>query len=86
MNPADGYNSKAHVLPLARRLKRAGVGIWIDFHYSDSWADPAHQTKPTAWAGLDVAGLSRAISARPMCWAPCGGRALRPNSCRSATS
>lgn len=61
VNPADGYNSKAHVLPLARRLKRAGVGIWIDFHYSDSWADPAHQTKPAAWAGLDVAGLSRAV-------------------------
>src|SRR4051794_13103906 len=32
VNPADGYNNKAHILPLARRLKRAGVGIWIDFH------------------------------------------------------
>ena len=61
VNPADGYNNKAHILPLARRLKRAGVGIWIDFHYSDSWADPAHQTKPAAWADLDVAGLTRAV-------------------------
>ncbi|MEU0407258.1 glycosyl hydrolase 53 family protein [Streptomyces griseorubiginosus] len=61
VNPADGYNTKAHILPLARRLKRADVGIWIDFHYSDSWADPAHQTKPAAWTGLDVAGLSRAV-------------------------
>ncbi|WP_406159599.1 arabinogalactan endo-1,4-beta-galactosidase [Streptomyces sp. NBC_00882] len=61
VNPADGYNNKAHILPLARRLERAGVGIWIDFHYSDSWADPAHQTKPAAWAGLDVAGLTRAV-------------------------
>lgn len=61
VNPADGYNTKARILPLARRLKRAGIGIWVDFHYSDTWADPAHQTKPAAWAGLDVAGLSRAV-------------------------
>ncbi|MCX4698725.1 arabinogalactan endo-1,4-beta-galactosidase [Streptomyces sp. NBC_01373] len=61
VNPADGYNNKARVLPLARRLKRAGIGIWVDFHYSDTWADPAHQTKPAAWADLDVAGLSRAV-------------------------
>ncbi|ANS67182.1 arabinogalactan endo-1,4-beta-galactosidase [Streptomyces lincolnensis] len=61
VNPVDGYNTKARILPLARRLKRAGIGIWVDFHYSDTWADPAHQTKPAAWAGLDVAGLSRAV-------------------------
>jgi arabinogalactan endo-1,4-beta-galactosidase len=61
VDPADGYNNKAHILPLARRLKRAGIGIWVDFHYSDTWADPAHQTKPAAWADLDVAGLTRAV-------------------------
>ncbi|MEU6349872.1 arabinogalactan endo-1,4-beta-galactosidase [Streptomyces sp. NPDC047072] len=61
VNPADGYNNKAHVLPLARRLKRAGIGIWVDFHYSDTWADPAHQTKPAAWADLDVTALTRAV-------------------------
>ncbi|GAA1368465.1 glycoside hydrolase family 53 protein [Streptomyces beijiangensis] len=61
VNPADGYNTKKQILPLARRLKKAGIGIWIDFHYSDIWADPAHQTKPAAWANLDVAGLTRAV-------------------------
>jgi arabinogalactan endo-1,4-beta-galactosidase len=61
VNPVDGYNTKARILPLARRLKRAGIGIWVDFHYSDTWADPAHQTKPAAWADLDVTGLSRAV-------------------------
>ncbi|MFJ3665716.1 arabinogalactan endo-beta-1,4-galactanase [Streptomyces sp. NPDC090106] len=61
VNPVDGYNDKARVLPLARRLRRAGIGIWIDFHYSDTWADPAHQTKPAAWSGLDVTGLARAV-------------------------
>lgn len=61
VNPVDGYNNKARVLPLARRLRRAGIGIWIDFHYSDTWADPAHQTKPAAWADLDITGLTRAV-------------------------
>ncbi|MEV2217043.1 arabinogalactan endo-1,4-beta-galactosidase [Streptomyces sp. NPDC050997] len=61
VNPADGYNNKAHILPLARRLKRAGIGIWVDFHYSDTWADPAHQSKPAAWNDLDVPGLTRAV-------------------------
>ncbi|WP_405949917.1 arabinogalactan endo-1,4-beta-galactosidase [Streptomyces prunicolor] len=61
VNPADGYNNKKHILPLAKRLRRAGIGIWVDFHYSDTWADPAHQSKPAAWADLDVAGLTRAV-------------------------
>ncbi|MFJ2088888.1 arabinogalactan endo-beta-1,4-galactanase [Streptomyces sp. NPDC087901] len=61
VNPADGYNNKARILPLARRLKRAGIAIWADFHYSDTWADPAHQPKPAAWTGLDAAGLTRAV-------------------------
>lgn len=61
VNPADGYNNKQHILPLARRLRRAGIGIWVDFHYSDTWADPSHQAKPATWADLDVAGLTRAV-------------------------
>jgi arabinogalactan endo-1,4-beta-galactosidase len=35
---------------MAVRAKNMGMRIMIDFHYSDTWADPAHQTKPTAWA------------------------------------
>jgi arabinogalactan endo-1,4-beta-galactosidase len=30
-------------------LKNVGMRIMIDFHYSDSWADPAKQFKPAAW-------------------------------------
>ena len=34
----------------AKRAKAAGFDILIDFHYSDTWADPANQTKPAAWS------------------------------------
>jgi arabinogalactan endo-1,4-beta-galactosidase len=35
--------------------------VMINFHYSDTWADPGNQTKPAAWAALSVAELATAI-------------------------
>jgi len=35
---------------MALRAKNMGMRIMIDFHYSDSWADPGKQNKPAAWA------------------------------------
>jgi len=45
-------NNLAYTLPLAKRVKVAGLQLLLDFHYSDTWADPGHQTKPRAWEGL----------------------------------
>jgi arabinogalactan endo-1,4-beta-galactosidase len=56
---ADAYNytnNLEYTLPLATRVKRAGLQLMLDFHYSDSWADPGKQNKPAAWAGLNFAG------------------------------
>ncbi|CAF2971723.1 unnamed protein product, partial [Rotaria sp. Silwood2] len=39
-------------LKLARRIKAQGLQIMLDFHYSDTWADPGHQSKPNTWANL----------------------------------
>ncbi|MGW2829710.1 glycosyl hydrolase 53 family protein [Streptomyces sp. NPDC001286] len=50
VNPADGYNNKTRVLAMAKRVKAAGMKLLVDFHYSDSWADPGKQTKPAAWS------------------------------------
>ncbi len=57
VNPADGSNDKAHVLALAKRIKAAGMKLLVDFHYSDTWADPGAQTKPAAWAGHSYSRL-----------------------------
>ncbi|OAR26400.1 arabinogalactan endo-1,4-beta-galactosidase [Streptomyces sp. ERV7] len=51
VDPADGYNNKARVLAMARRAKAQGMKLLVDFHYSDTWADPGAQAKPAAWAG-----------------------------------
>lgn len=63
VNPADGWCNKADVLAKALRAKAQGMRILVDFHYSDSWADPGKQTKPAAWAGLKIQQLDSAVSA-----------------------
>jgi arabinogalactan endo-1,4-beta-galactosidase len=51
-DPYDYTNNLAYTLPLAARVKSAGLQLMLDFHYSDTWADPAHQAKPAAWTNL----------------------------------
>jgi len=46
----DGHCSKKEVALMALRAKNMGMRVMIDFHYSDSWADPGKQTKPAAWS------------------------------------
>jgi arabinogalactan endo-1,4-beta-galactosidase len=57
VNPTDGWCNTADVVAKAVRAKAAGMKILIDFHYSDSWADPGKQPKPAAWATLDFPTL-----------------------------
>lgn len=63
VNPTNGWNGKADVVAKAVRAKAAGMRIMIDFHYSDTWADPGAQTKPAAWAGQDLNGLKTSLAA-----------------------
>ena len=57
VNPSGGWNDGADVLYKARRAVAQGQRIMIDFHYSDSWADPGQQTVPAAWASHTIAQL-----------------------------
>jgi len=50
------------VCALAARAARAGLALWLDLHYSDTWADPGHQGKPRAWAALAPAALRAAVA------------------------
>ncbi len=44
-------------IALAKQANALGFKIMIDFHYSDTWADPGHQTVPAAWASDSYAQL-----------------------------
>lgn len=61
VNPVSGYNNTSDVLTKARRARAANMRIMIDFHYSDTWADPGQQTKPTAWNGQSIAQLKTSV-------------------------
>lgn len=61
VNPAAGWCNTADVVAKAIRAKALGMKIMIDFHYSDSWADPGQQTKPAAWIGQDIATLQTSV-------------------------
>ena len=49
---AGRVNTLLYTLKLAKRVKLAGFRLLLDIHYSDDWADPAHQTIPAAWKHL----------------------------------
>lgn len=60
-DPYSGHCSKDETVSMAVRAKKMGMRIMIDFHYSDSWADPSKQKKPEAWEGLNFVQLQKAL-------------------------
>ena len=48
-NPFNYTNNLTYTVPLAVRVKNAGLQFMLDFHYSDTWADPGHQFIPSEW-------------------------------------
>jgi arabinogalactan endo-1,4-beta-galactosidase len=60
-NPASGYNNKATVLAQAKTLKAQGLKLLVDFHYSDTWADPGKQYKPAAWSTHSLSQLQQDV-------------------------
>lgn len=61
VNPADNWCNADDVTEKARRASREGMKIMIDFHYSDSWADPSKQFTPEVWTAYDIQELCTAV-------------------------
>src|SRR5438105_121723 len=61
VNPSGGWNNKTDVVAKAVRARNLGLRVMIDFHYSDTWADPGHQTKPAAWSSEDFPALKNSL-------------------------
>lgn len=53
----DGFCGLEQTLAMAARIKAAGMKFLLDFHYSDTWADPGKQFKPASWARSTGSGL-----------------------------
>ena len=58
---SGGYCDLEHTRKMAAEIKNRGLGLLLDFHYSDWWADPGNQTKPAAWQELGGDALAQAV-------------------------
>ncbi|MGC9150282.1 MAG: glycoside hydrolase family 53 protein [Microbacter sp.] len=61
--PADGHSGFNEVSRFLSQIKAKGMKVWLDIHYSDTWADPGHQTPPAAWQHCSFAALKDSVYA-----------------------
>ncbi len=54
-------NDLVYTIAQARAAKALGFKLLLNFHYSDTWADPAHQITPEAWQALGPEELADAV-------------------------
>ena len=72
-NPSPRLRSSwLEVIEEATKWHDLGVPILLDFHFSDTWADPAHQDPPSAWQGQGFEEVQSAMT----CWLYCVLEAL----------
>ena len=62
VNPDGGWCNKNDVVAKAWRAQQLGFRLMIDFHYSDTWADPANQKVPAAWSGYSFKQMKQAVA------------------------
>lgn len=55
------HNDLPRTLAMAKRAKAAKQAILLDFHYSDTWADPGKQGIPASWPQDSLAPLAAKV-------------------------
>ncbi len=70
VNPNTNYSATdgaiqttAYDIALAQQIKAddPSAKFELDFHYSDTWADPGHQTIPAAWSGQSLSTMESTV-------------------------
>ena len=59
--PTQLPNSLEYTIAEAQAAKRLGFKFLLDYHYSDTWADPGKQFIPKAWEGKSHADMVKAL-------------------------
>jgi arabinogalactan endo-1,4-beta-galactosidase len=59
--PTNKYTGLNQTLLFAKRIKEKGMKFLLNFHYSDTWADPGSQTKPQKWNNLSFDQLKDSV-------------------------
>ena len=61
VNPQYGLYDLNYTLDLASRFAAKDLSIYLDFHFSDTWADPSHQYTPAAWSTTNLTSLQESL-------------------------
>jgi len=59
--PNELPNNLEYTIALAKAAKKLEYRFLLDYHYSDTWADPGKQFLPKAWEGMSHAQLVKAV-------------------------
>jgi len=59
--PTQLPNNFDYTLALAKDAKKLGFKLLLNYHYSDTWADPGKQFIPKAWEGMSHPQLVKAV-------------------------
>jgi arabinogalactan endo-1,4-beta-galactosidase len=60
-SPTDLPNNLQYTIACAQAAKKLGYKFLLDYHYSDTWADPSKQFIPKAWSELTHEQLVDAV-------------------------
>ncbi|HAY72206.1 MAG TPA: arabinogalactan endo-1,4-beta-galactosidase [Saprospirales bacterium] len=60
-NPIAPNSDFGTVKTLAEEIRSKGFKLLLSVQYSDTWADPGHQTKPGKWNNLNFAQLKDSV-------------------------
>jgi arabinogalactan endo-1,4-beta-galactosidase len=59
--PQNAHSGFSEVAAFSKRIKEAGMKVYLTVHFSDTWADPGQQATPAAWQGLSLAQLKDSV-------------------------
>src|SRR5205085_9127829 len=59
--PTKLPNTLEYTVAQAKEAKKLGFKFLLNYHYSDTWADPGRQTLPKAWQGKSHAELVQPV-------------------------
>ncbi len=59
--PTQLPNNLEYTLAMARAARQLGFKFLLNFHYSDTWADPGKQFIPKAWEGMPPEKMAQAV-------------------------
>lgn len=60
-SPANNNSSLNEVKEFSEKIRLKGLKVWLSVHYSDTWADPGHQTIPETWEGIAFSALKDSV-------------------------